>query len=77
MIKFKIILLGDEGVGKTSLIKKYGGFVGPEYGKVIGVDFGHKRIEINNMLVWLQFCKVNQDPRFKYLRPLYYREAMA
>jgi len=70
----KIILLGDEGVGKTSLLKTY---CGRAPLSAMGVDFGEKSIEMNNMPVSLQFWDVNQDPKFDYVRDLYYRRAMA
>ena len=74
MVNVKIILLGDEGVGKTSLLKTYCGGTGISG---IGVDFGVKSIEKNNISVRLQFWDVSQDPRFDSVRDLYYRRAKA
>jgi len=52
---FKIILVGDMGVGKTSIVRRFkeGNFI-EDYKTTIGVDFtvqtldiGNKRIKVN------------------------------
>ena len=56
-IQFKIIILGDESVGKTSIINRFchQEFI-QTYKKTIGVDFFSKKISLpNNIHVNLQF----------------------
>jgi Ras-related protein Rab-6A len=48
MMKFKIVFLGNVGVGKTSIISRfiYGGFEA-SYCTTIGVDYVSKTLQIN------------------------------
>lgn len=51
---FKFLVVGDSGVGKTSLLVRYceDNFQA-DYLSTIGVDFKIKRVEINNTQVTL------------------------
>lgn len=57
---FKIILLGEVNVGKTSIVRRFqdGRFEGT-YKATIGVDFAIRTLDINNKRV-----KVNNDVTF-------------
>jgi Ras-related protein Rab-23 len=74
---FKIAVIGDGGVGKTSLIKKYTkGNFDKEYIKTIGAQFSRfdKKVEgdIINLIFW---DIAGQD--FEFLHPLFYKESKA
>ena len=48
MFPLKIILLGNSGVGKTSLLRQYvTGAVGPDTMYTIGVEFKIKEIQVD------------------------------
>ena len=53
--KFKVMMLGDAGVGKTSITKRFvdNEFV-PNYIHTIGIDFLEKQIECGKDIVRLQ-----------------------
>ena len=52
---FKLIIIGDSGVGKTSLIKKYTkNKFSPSYLTTIGVEFESKEMVINGEKIQLQ-----------------------
>lgn len=78
---FKIIVLGDGAVGKTSLTLRFSqGYFKEDYKMTIGVDFAVKtlRIDTNNgpRTAKLQIWDTGGQERFSYIRPLYYRGAM-
>ena len=79
---FKIVVVGDEGVGKTTLLASFGkGFFTEDYRLTIGVDFHVKTISIETkdgpkicklQLWWL----IGGLQRFKTERPMYYRGSL-
>lgn len=73
---FKLVVFGDGGVGKTSLVTRYlqGVFTGNTT-MTIGVDFHTKKIKINDMLVSLQIWDFAGEDRFRFLLPSYLRGA--
>ncbi|MHA1270775.1 MAG: GTP-binding protein [Candidatus Helarchaeota archaeon] len=71
---FKIIILGDGGVGKTALTTRFAqGIFRENYKMTIGVDFSIKTIEVNGKRVKLQIWDTGGQERFSYIRPLYYK----
>ncbi len=69
---FKILLLGDASVGKTSFTKRYCyNIFNPSERLTIGVDFHVKTIEINNKKIKLQIWDVGGEERFRFLLPTY------
>jgi len=69
---FKILLLGDASVGKTSFTKRYCYNVfNPSERLTIGVDFHVKTIEMNNKKIKLQIWDVGGEERFRFLLPTY------
>jgi len=78
---FKIVLMGDGGVGKTSLIKRYlkKGF-SYDYKKTIGVDFYTTREKIvikNNLtaIIQWQVWDLGGQPKWHQVRSSFYSGA--
>lgn len=71
---FKLILIGDSGVGKTSLTKR---FCLDEYREnyisTIGVDFNFTTINYKDKIVKLQIWDTAGQERFKCITTSYYR----
>jgi small GTP-binding protein len=69
---FKILLLGDASVGKTSFTKRYCyNLFNPSERLTIGVDFHVKTIKLKDKLVKLQLWDVGGEERFRFLLPTY------
>jgi len=69
---FKILLLGDASVGKTSFTKRYCyNIFNPSERLTIGVDFHVKTIELNDTKIKLQIWDVGGEERFRFLLPTY------
>ena len=69
---FKILLLGDASVGKTSFTKRYCyNIFNPSERLTIGVDFHVKTIELRSYKIKLQIWDVGGEERFRYLLPTY------
>ncbi|MHA1378854.1 MAG: GTP-binding protein [Candidatus Helarchaeota archaeon] len=75
---FKVIVVGDGAVGKTAITIRFAeGRFEEHYKMTIGVDFAIKLIEIGGYKVKLQVWDTGGQERFSYIRPLYYKGAMA
>ncbi|EFN60048.1 hypothetical protein CHLNCDRAFT_133281 [Chlorella variabilis] len=72
---FKILLVGDSGVGKSSLLLRFatGGF--EELVPTIGVDFKAKIIELGGKRIRLTVWDTAGQERFRTLTSSYYRGA--
>lgn len=74
----KIIILGDSGVGKTSLMHQYvSKKFDNRYKATIGADFLTKDVEINGQPVSLQIWDTAGQERFQSLGSAFYRGADA
>ncbi|KAG5508049.1 hypothetical protein GH5_07105 [Leishmania sp. Ghana 2012 LV757] len=74
----KIIILGDSGVGKTSLMHQYVNNVfDNRYKATIGADFLSKDVEVNGRVVTLQIWDTAGQERFQSLGSAFYRGADA
>jgi len=73
----KIIVVGDQNTGKTSLIERYThGIFDKMYKATIGVDFCLKDLKWNsNTQISLQLWDIAGQERFTNLTRMYYREA--
>ena len=73
---FKIILIGNSGVGKSSILQQYMNHVFDSNYKIrIGVDFLMKSLVINNQIVKLQVWDTAGQERYKSMVASYYRGA--
>ncbi len=70
----KVVLAGDQAVGKTSIRKRYLGesFEG-KYMLTIGTEFSLKKIKVNDVMVNLQIWDLAGQQQFKAVRSLYYQ----
>ncbi|MHA2184446.1 MAG: Rab family GTPase [Promethearchaeota archaeon] len=69
---FKILLVGDASVGKTSFTKRYCYNVfNPSERLTIGVDFHIKTVELDSKNIKLQIWDVGGEERFRFLLPTY------
>jgi len=74
---FKIVVVGDGAVGKTSLIKKWTeGTFRTDYILTIGSNFAVKSLNIDDKPVKLQIWDLAGQPHFSDVRVLFYKGAM-
>jgi Ras-related protein Rab-32 len=76
---YKVLVIGDYGVGKTSLIRRYTeGYFSPNYKLTIGVDFALKTVEgEDGKKVALQLWDIAGHERFGHMTHVYYKYAIA
>lgn len=76
--RFKVTVIGDGSVGKTSLIKKFTqGTFEKDYVKTIGAQFSIYNKEIDNDQIRLILWDIAGQDDFNFLRPSFYRESSA
>jgi len=72
----KVIILGDSGVGKTSLMNQYvNRRFSNQYKATIGADFLPKEVEIDGKPVSMQIWDTAGQERFQSLGVAFYRGA--
>ena len=77
-LQFRICLIGDSFVGKTSLLRRYyDRRYTEDYISTIGCDFKVVTLEVNNKIVKLQLWDTAGQERFKAISINYYRSAHA
>lgn len=73
---FKIVLIGDAGVGKTCVVQRFkSGTYVEKHGSTIGVDFTMKTLQIDGKLIKLQIWDTAGQERFRTITQSYYRSA--
>ncbi|XP_017052109.1 ras-related protein RIC1 [Drosophila ficusphila] len=73
---FKILVLGDSGVGKTCLLMRFvdDRFTG-KYVCTVGIDFKVRLVEVAGQKVKLQIWDTAGEERFRSVMPSYFRGA--
>lgn len=71
---FKLILIGDSGVGKSNILTRY---VRDEFKSdtksTVGVEFGSKRVTINNTKIKAQIWDTAGQERYRSITSTYYK----
>lgn len=69
---FKILMLGDASVGKTTLSERYiTGVFNPDLKVTVGVEFFIKNLNVFGKRVKLQIWDMGGEDRFRFLLPTY------
>ncbi|CAG9127339.1 unnamed protein product [Plutella xylostella] len=77
-VALKVVIVGDGGVGKSSMIQRYcRGTFTRDYKKTIGVDFLERQIEIDGEEVRLMLWDTAGQEEFDAITKAYYRGAHA
>ncbi|XP_047201409.1 ras-related protein Rab-15-like [Girardinichthys multiradiatus] len=75
-VLFRLLLLGDSGVGKTCMLRRFTeGEFDPSHISTIGVDFKMKTIEIDGLKVRVQIWDTAGQERYQTITKQYYRRA--
>ena len=73
---FKVLLIGDSGVGKSSLLLKFTDRVFTDhYISTIGVDFKIQTLQMDDKIIKLQLWDTAGQERFRTITTSYYRGA--
>ncbi|XP_039595466.1 ras-related protein Rab-37-like isoform X1 [Polypterus senegalus] len=75
----KTILVGDSGVGKTSLLVQFdqGKFIPGSFSATVGIGFTNKVVTVDSVKVKLQIWDTAGQERFRSVTHAYYRDAQA
>lgn len=74
---FKLLLIGDSGVGKTSILFKFSeDTFSPAFISTIGIDFKIRTIDVDGKKIKLQVWDTAGQERFRTITTAYYRGAM-
>jgi len=74
---FKIVIIGDSGVGKSCLLLRFaeGTYYAESYISTIGVDFKIRTVDVDGRTVKLQLWDTTGQERFRTITSSYYRGA--
>ncbi|CAL1680435.1 unnamed protein product [Lasius platythorax] len=75
-IEGKVVMLGSQGVGKTSLIGRYMGNF-DHASPTIGASFFNCKLNLGDTKIKLQVWDTAGQERFRSMAPMYYRNANA
>ncbi|XP_042185044.1 ras-related protein Rab-8A isoform X2 [Oncorhynchus tshawytscha] len=74
---FKLLLIGDSGVGKTCVLFRFSeDAFNSTFISTIGIDFKIRTIELDNKKIKLQIWDTAGQERFRTITTAYYRGAM-
>ncbi|KXN74418.1 ras-related protein rab-21-like protein [Conidiobolus coronatus NRRL 28638] len=78
LLEAKVVILGSQGVGKSSLVVRYvQKTFSPNCPSTIGASFSTTKITVDNCKVRLQIWDTAGQERFRSMAPMYYRGANA
>eukprot|EP01124_Arcella_intermedia_P009249 TRINITY_DN16024_c0_g1_i1.p1 TRINITY_DN16024_c0_g1~~TRINITY_DN16024_c0_g1_i1.p1 ORF type:complete len:995 (-),score=215.70 TRINITY_DN16024_c0_g1_i1:99-3083(-) len=72
---YRVIVIGDSGVGKTNLLQRW---IKSSFGKcltTINVDWSSKTFKVNNKVVQVTFCDTAGQERYRSLTKQYFRDS--
>ncbi|MHA1455178.1 MAG: GTP-binding protein, partial [Promethearchaeota archaeon] len=76
--KFKIVFIGDGGVGKTSLIRRYTQkSFQKQYIKTIGAQFSFHEKQVDNIEVRSIFYDIAGQDKFNFMRKMFFKDSKA
>ncbi len=74
---YKVVLIGDGAVGKTSLRRKYmGEGFQVEYLNTVGADFAYYSEKVGNDIYKWSIWDLAGQPKFENVRPMFYQGAL-
>ncbi len=78
-LELKVVVLGDKGVGKTSLVNRFiEGTFQISYQSTIGAFFQTKKVTVSNGVSFkMQLWDTAGQERFRAMAPMYYRNSSA
>ncbi|XP_046664622.1 ras-related protein Rab-32-like [Homalodisca vitripennis] len=77
-VQFKFLIIGDFGVGKTAIVRRYvDGRFSSKYKITIGADFALKHITRDETHIKLQIWDIAGNERFGYMTRVYFKYAVA
>ena len=78
ILETKVVILGNTGVGKTSIVSKYvTNQFSPLIPATIGASFNVKTLSFDGWKVQMQIWDTAGQERFRSMAPMYYRGAHA
>lgn len=78
MLKSKLVFVGDQGVGKSSIINRLiKDSFDPTHNPTVGIDFVSTNLVINGTTIRLQLWDTAGQERFRSLIPGYLRDCHA
>ncbi|XP_071496962.1 ras-related protein Rab-22A-like [Diadema antillarum] len=77
-LEAKVVILGKEGVGKTSIVVRYVGKIfSRQVSPTVGASFFTFKMNVDNHRVKLQLWDTAGQERFRSMAPMYYRKSNA
>jgi small GTP-binding protein len=77
LMPYKIIIIGDRFVGKTSLIKRMCGESFPyTYTLTVGVQVSIYELEIDNLVIPINIWDIGGDPRFRFIIDSFFKHSL-
>ena len=75
VIRCKVIIVGNSGVGKTSIISRYLGKYDPNVKSTIGASFANKSEIINDKEILFEIWDTAGQERFRSINSIFYQDA--
>ena len=74
-IRCKTIIVGNSGVGKTSIIQRYLGNFDENERSTVGASFTNKPAKINNKTILFEIWDTAGQERFRSINSIFYQDA--